>query len=178
MNTELSDVAIRTSASLSACHKPALSRVRKRARAQQLRYLRSVGRRQVALVWRRATEHRQTAQARHTAQRVLFVRAEPFGTKFKPVSRLGEDGGWFHLDSEPQAVILARTEYPDAACRRCPRRSLSGKWPEPAEIEIESLTAPMPRARGEFSTFNVDWPQTTTLLRKSWQIGVKSLNAS
>ncbi len=46
---------------------------------------------------------------------------KPHGTKLKPVGRLGEEGGWFHVASEPDAVILARREFPSAEYRRCPR---------------------------------------------------------
>jgi hypothetical protein len=46
---------------------------------------------------------------------------KPHGTKLKPVGRLGEDGGWFHVTSEPEAVIVASREFPPAQYRRCPR---------------------------------------------------------
>jgi hypothetical protein len=46
--------------------------------------------------------------------------AKPHGTKLKPVEHMGRDGGWFHVESEPQAVILARTLMPEARFSRCP----------------------------------------------------------
>lgn len=46
---------------------------------------------------------------------------KPHGTKLKPFGRLGRDGGWFHVKSEPEAVILARTHMPDVKFSRCPR---------------------------------------------------------
>jgi len=46
---------------------------------------------------------------------------KPYGTKLKPVDRMGPDGGWFHVPSEPEAVILARTQFPEGKFARCPR---------------------------------------------------------
>jgi hypothetical protein len=44
---------------------------------------------------------------------------KPHGTELKPVGRLGEDGGWFHVDSEPEAVIVSREQFPLASFQRC-----------------------------------------------------------
>jgi hypothetical protein len=46
---------------------------------------------------------------------------KPYGTQRKPVGRLGRDGGWFQVTSEPQAMILAKREFPLALYGRCPR---------------------------------------------------------
>jgi hypothetical protein len=46
---------------------------------------------------------------------------KPLGTKLKPVGKLGSDGGWFHVASEPEAVFVAGREWPDANFTRCPR---------------------------------------------------------
>lgn len=49
-----------------------------------------------------------------------FVR-KPHGTKLKSIGRVGEDGGWFQVTSEPDAVIVARRELAAGEFRRCPR---------------------------------------------------------
>ena len=46
---------------------------------------------------------------------------KPYGTKLKPVGHMGRDGGWFYVESEPHAVILARTHMPEGKFFRCPR---------------------------------------------------------
>lgn len=46
---------------------------------------------------------------------------KPYGTKLKPVGHMGRDGGWFHVNSEPDAALVARTHLPGAAVTRCPR---------------------------------------------------------
>ena len=46
---------------------------------------------------------------------------KPHGTRLKPLGRMGADGGWFHVTSEPEAVVAARTQAPYASFRRCPR---------------------------------------------------------
>lgn len=50
----------------------------------------------------------------------VFV-PKPHGTKLKPVGRIGRDGGWFHVESEADAVILARQQLPEGKFARCPR---------------------------------------------------------
>ena len=46
---------------------------------------------------------------------------KPFGTKLKPVGRLGPDGGWFEVASEAEGVQVARSEWPQATFTRCPK---------------------------------------------------------
>ena len=46
---------------------------------------------------------------------------KPYGTKLKPVGRLGRDGGWFEVSSEVEAIRVARDEWPSATFVRCPR---------------------------------------------------------
>jgi hypothetical protein len=50
----------------------------------------------------------------------VFV-PKPPGTKLKPEGRMGPDGGWFHGDSEADAVMLVRQQLPDGKFARCPR---------------------------------------------------------
>lgn len=46
---------------------------------------------------------------------------KPHGTKLKPVGRMGRDGGWFFVATEPDAAILVRTHLPQATLTRCTR---------------------------------------------------------
>jgi hypothetical protein len=46
---------------------------------------------------------------------------KPYGTKLKPVGRLGPDGGWFEVSSEVEAIQVAAKEMPAASFVRCPR---------------------------------------------------------
>ena len=45
----------------------------------------------------------------------------PIGTEFKLVDQLGRDGGWFTVESERTARILAEKEFPRGEFIRCQR---------------------------------------------------------
>ena len=46
---------------------------------------------------------------------------KPLGTKLKPVGRIGPEGGWFPVVSEPQAGKVAAEHLPGSRISRCPR---------------------------------------------------------
>jgi hypothetical protein len=46
---------------------------------------------------------------------------KPVGTKLKPVGRMGDDGGWFHVATEADAAVAVRTYLPNAHLVRCSR---------------------------------------------------------
>lgn len=43
----------------------------------------------------------------------------PHGTSYKPVGRLGRDGGWFAVDSEVEGRTTARERFPTGEFIRC-----------------------------------------------------------
>ncbi len=43
----------------------------------------------------------------------------PYGTSYKPVARLGRDGGWFEVGSEEEARLIAQQQLPFAEFIRC-----------------------------------------------------------
>ncbi len=43
----------------------------------------------------------------------------PLGTKFKLLGKLGRDGGWFDVESETEALLVANREFPSADFIRC-----------------------------------------------------------
>lgn len=46
---------------------------------------------------------------------------KPHGTRLKPFGKLGTDGGWFEVSSEPEAKQVAAKEWPEATFVRCSR---------------------------------------------------------
>jgi hypothetical protein len=47
--------------------------------------------------------------------------SKPYGTKLKPVGRFGTGGGCFEVTSDVDAVLVTRTEWPEAVFVRCPK---------------------------------------------------------
>lgn len=46
---------------------------------------------------------------------------EPHGTQYKPVGLMGRDGGWFGVESDAGARLVARQHLPSAVVVRCTR---------------------------------------------------------
>lgn len=46
---------------------------------------------------------------------------KPLETKLKPLGRMGNEGGWFSVESQEQAEAVTRVHLPEAMVSRCPR---------------------------------------------------------
>ena len=44
---------------------------------------------------------------------------QPFGTQFKPIGKLGRDGGWFPVSSAAEGKAVAQRELPQSAFKPC-----------------------------------------------------------
>ena len=44
---------------------------------------------------------------------------KPFGTPLKPIGGLGENGGWFKVDTSLEAESIVRKEFPRAKLANC-----------------------------------------------------------